>query len=101
MQYQELIKQDIFNIVEELKVQPILFIGSGLSQRYFKAPNWTELMKQLTEKCPNLNREFPYYRQRYHSDYTLMAEDFIEPYQSWAWDIKTKDNIFYEALFLF
>ena len=45
--YVEEITEDITNTVQEYGVQPILFIGSGLSKRYMGAPSWEELLSYL------------------------------------------------------
>ncbi|CAM3415386.1 hypothetical protein GCM10016272_01570 [Psychrobacter glaciei] len=105
MGYKEEITQDIAEIMTDLEVQPILFVGSGISQRYFKTPTWQGLMKLLVKKCPELNkRKFAFYEQQYKSDnstdYTLMASSFVEIYSNWAWETMDEDDcIFPPALF--
>lgn len=59
MTYEQQIINDITVTLEALQVQPILFIGSGMSQRYFDAPNWKGLMELLAEKCPKIPKKFP------------------------------------------
>ena len=51
-EYQEEIIEDVKSCLENLQVQPILFMGAGISQRYIKAPDWEGLLKQLAEICP-------------------------------------------------
>lgn len=96
MGYKEEITQDIAEIMTDLEVQPILFVGSGMSQRYFGTPTWKNLMKLLVEKCPELNeKKFAFYEQQFRgvdsTDYTLMASSFVEAYSKWAWDTMDQD----------
>lgn len=105
MRYKEEITQDIAEIMTDLEVQPILFVGSGISQRYFNTPTWKGLMKILVEKCPELNkRRFAFYEQQYKNDestdYTLMASSFVDKYSNWAWKSVDEDgSIFPSELF--
>ncbi|MDN3454214.1 hypothetical protein QL966_11840, partial [Psychrobacter sp. APC 3350] len=105
MSYKEEITQDIAEIMTDLEVQPILFVGSGISQRYFDTPTWQGLMKILVKTCPELNkRKFAFYEQQYRranlTDYTLMASSFVETYSDWAWETMDEDNsIFPPELF--
>ena len=105
MSYKEEITQDIAEIMTDLEVQPILFVGSGISQRYFDTPTWQGLMKILVKTCPELNkRKFAFYEQQYRrtnlTDYTLMASSFVETYSDWAWETMDEDSsIFPPELF--
>ena len=82
MTYEQLIINDITVTLEALQVQPILFVGSGMSQRYFDAPNWKGLMKILAETCPKIPKKFAYYEQQFQTengvDYMAMASSFNE-----------------------
>lgn len=96
MGYKEEITLDIEEVMTDLEVQPILFVGSGISQRYFKTPTWKELMKLLVENCPDLNKKkFAFYEQQFRddtsTDYTLMASSFVDTYSKWAWDTMDQD----------
>ena len=82
-EYQQEIKNDIITCLEDMSAQPILFIGSGLSRRYFSAPNWLEILNKLADRCPNIQHEFGYYRQKY--DNPAIGTIFAEKYQDWAW----------------
>lgn len=97
--YVEKIKDDLINCMESLQVQPILFVGSGLSQRYCNLPNWQGLMEELAEVCPNIKRSFAYYEQSYDSDYKRIASDFSSIYSEWAWEIKDTADTFPPDLF--
>lgn len=90
MNYKLEITQDIAEVMADLQVQPILFVGSGISQRYFGAPTWKGLMKTLVEMCPELStRRFAFYEQQFRgevsTDYAQMASSFVDAYSNWAW----------------
>lgn len=57
-EYQTEIIEDIKSCLEGLQVQPILFMGAGVSQRYLKAPDWENLLKYLAETCPLITRPY-------------------------------------------
>ncbi|HEE5436319.1 TPA: SIR2 family protein [Acinetobacter baumannii] len=97
--YIEKIKDDLQNCMESLQVQPILFVGSGLSQRYCNLPNWQGLMEELADECPNIKRSFAYYEQNYDSDYKRIASDFSSIYSEWAWEVKDIEDTFPANLF--
>ena len=50
--YQQDVSEDIETCLTSMECQPILFIGAGLSRRYFNAPTWPELLELLAEQCP-------------------------------------------------
>ncbi|AWB03262.1 MULTISPECIES: SIR2 family NAD-dependent protein deacylase [Vibrionaceae] len=85
-QYKESVKADIEACMENLQVQPILFVGSGMSQRYFDAPCWDTLMLDLAERCPLITKRFAYYQQQYAKDNTKIASVFADTYSEWAWE---------------
>jgi SIR2-like domain len=76
--------EDIENCVKSTACQPILFIGSGLSRRYFSAPSWDELLNHLAKKCPLIQKDYAYYKQTYGSP-LLVGEEFATLYREWAW----------------
>ncbi|WP_200930139.1 SIR2 family protein [Methylobacterium sp. Leaf86] len=83
-QYAEDVKADIATTVEGTACQPILFIGSGLSRRYFSAPSWDELLSRLAAMCPLIDREYAYYKQTMRDPLKIGAH-FAERFQEWAW----------------
>lgn len=84
-EYQDEIIEDIKSCLESLQVQPILFVGAGISQRYIKAPDWEGLLKKLAETCPLIERPYGYYSQIRGDDKPLIASDFCDFYAEWAW----------------
>lgn len=83
-QYQEEVRADISEVLRLAGCQPILFIGSGFSRRYADAPNWDELLKKLAENCPNVDRPYAFYKQKF-KDQPRIASMFAEAYRDWAW----------------
>ena len=84
-EYQDEIIEDIKSCLESLQVQPILFVGAGISQRYIKAPDWEGLLKKLAETCPLIERPYGYYSQIRGDNKPLIASDFCDFYAEWAW----------------
>ncbi|RYZ84345.1 MAG: SIR2 family protein [Proteobacteria bacterium] len=82
--YQSDIKQELKSCLETMGCQPILFVGSGLSKRYFGGPNWDELLSYLASACPLIEKDYAYYKQKSHS-LPQIGELFSEKYQEWAW----------------
>jgi SIR2-like domain len=76
--------EGIIKCVERMGCQPILFIGSGLSRRYFGAPSWEELLVRLAKDCPAIDKEYGYYKQTL-KDPIAIGEEFAQLYQQWAW----------------
>ncbi len=85
--YQAEIVEDIKTCLEGLQVQPILFMGAGVSQRYIGSPDWESLLKHLANICPKVTRQYGYYSQIYAGNKPLIAESFTDSYAEWAWDI--------------
>lgn len=85
-QYKTSVQDDIQSCMENLQVQPILFVGSGMSQRYFNAPCWDKLMFSMAERCPLITKRFAYYQQQHNKDNTKIASVFSDLYSEWAWE---------------
>lgn len=94
--YVEYYSEDIRETLQHGGCQPILFVGSGLSKRYFGAPNWLELLSEMKKFCPKIEKEFAYYVQTLQ-DPIKIGEVFSELFSEWAWS-EGKEN-FPERLF--
>lgn len=75
---------DISTCLDSMGVQPILFVGSGISQRYIDAPSWDGLLKRMCEDCPVLNKDYAYYKQK-HKTLIEVGSEFSDAYREWAW----------------
>lgn len=93
MSFEEYRKEIIKNIKHCLlrtQLQPVLFIGPGISQRYINAPNRRQLLKILAEKCPLIKYPYGYYSQIKNDDNYLIASEFCNFYAEWAWGERSK-----------
>lgn len=82
--YQQAIRDDVGSCLNDMGVQPILFIGSGLSQRYYGGPSWDGLLETLAQQCPAIDRDFAYYKQRHQSPIDI-GTIFSDSFREWAW----------------
>jgi len=90
-QYQEEVTADIAKVIADASCQPILFIGSGFTQRYAQGPSWEGLLRLLAERCPLIEKNFFYYMQTYKDNLLSIGSVFSDKYHEWAWNAG-KDN---------
>ena len=83
--YQADTTADIAELIKKKGCQPILFIGSGFSKRYWGTPNWDELLTELGSECAEVKHEYAYYRQSGKSNKEI-GSIFAAAYKEWAWN---------------
>lgn len=93
--YQSIIVDDIESCLEGMGVQPIMFFGSGMSQRYIGTPTWNELLEKLAALCPKIDKSIAYYQQK-HNDPISISSEFSEHIREWAW---SEQDLFKAELF--
>ena len=96
--YQTVIAADISSCISKMGCQPILFIGSGLSRRYFSGPSWDELLAHLGKECPLIKKDYAYYKQTLKS-HIAIGEEFARLYHEWAWELGREqfpENLFHD-----
>lgn len=96
--YKEKADIAIRNLIKEFECQPILFMGSGISRRYFGGPSWLELLGLIFEHLPDGADSFHYHVQKYASDPIEIGEALSNLVFEWAW--KEGKNTFPNELFL-
>lgn len=67
------------------KKRPVLFIGSGLSQRYLKIPDWKGLLDTLCKSPVKMPRPLKYYLQSTNGDYPKVADKLKQKYFNYFW----------------
>ncbi|MCV3330482.1 SIR2 family protein [Pediococcus pentosaceus] len=68
--------------------RPILFVGSGISQRYFNSPTWSHLLKELFQEI-EAPHPYEYYMQNANQNHIKVADKLVSLYQKHYW----KDNV--------
>ncbi len=75
----------IRDAIAEKECQPILFIGAGMSRRYFGAPNWHDALRFCLSLVNDGGHEYDYYMQRYSGDPIAIGTAISERMHEWAW----------------
>lgn len=83
--YQLMADASIRDLLLEFECQPILFIGSGISRRYFGAPTWRELLQLIFGQLPDGKDSFEYYRQKLDDDPVAIGAALVDIVFEWAW----------------
>lgn len=95
--YQERIVSVIKETLEDAECQPIFFIGTGISKRYFDAPTWTELLSKAATFIGLTDAEFNYLSQK--ADNRPIAIGTLLEEKAFEWGWKTGTNSFPSAYF--
>lgn len=85
--------------INNMKSRPILFIGSGFSQRYINSPTWANLLKQLIDENPEINMPLQYFIQEHDGNYAKIASELVDHYSSYAWKNHSDEERFPSFLF--
>jgi hypothetical protein len=81
--YRERMDSLIRDVLIDMECQPILFVGAGLSIRYFRAPSWHDLLEQALALC-KLDHDYSYFRQKY-ADPIAIGTAISDAVMEWAW----------------
>lgn len=69
-------KEKLLKILQASNTLPFLFVGSGISRRYLKSPNWDGLLEKFAP------RDLSYYKTSSNGNYqktgSMIADDFHE-----------------------
>ena len=74
------------NLLLEYECQPILFIGSGMSKRYFGAPGWIELLREATKEIQSISHRFEYFVQKHNNSAIEIGTELSDLVFEWAWN---------------
>ena len=85
MTYMQAADASIRDLLLEYECQPILFVGSGLSKRYFGAPTWRELLKAVAAKLPDGEKKFEYLRQKHNDNPVEIGGALADIVFEWGW----------------
>ena len=72
--------------LRDLGCQPVLFVGSGLSQRYGEGPSWKDLLAKAIAENPLIEDELPFLKQR-EGSFPKVGSALIDPYHRFAWGV--------------
>lgn len=85
LSYRQKADAAVRDLLLEFECQPILFVGSGLSRRYFGAPNWHELLKAIFNRIPDGPDTYEYLRQKHDDDPVAIGSVLSDMVFEWAW----------------
>ncbi len=83
---------------EKYPLQPIVFVGSGLSRRWIDAPTWYDLLDWAVKNCPLIDKPIQFFSQQ-EAGLPEVAKRIETYYQSWAWGEGKKNfpSLLFEA----
>ena len=74
-------------VLDDSGTRPILFVGSGISRRYLKSPDWVGLLEKMIEINPKIEMPIGYYAQNANNDYPKVGSALIDDYHKYAWKV--------------
>ncbi|MEX5720018.1 SIR2 family protein [Geodermatophilus maliterrae] len=72
----------LFSILEGQSALPYLFIGSGMSRRYLRLPDWAGLLRHFAEQ---IGASYDYLAATANGDYPLIAHLLAEEFHAKWW----------------
>ncbi|MCM3225939.1 SIR2 family protein [Terribacillus saccharophilus] len=91
--------ENLSQYIANMKSRPILFVGSGFSQRYISSPTWGALLEQLIKENPNIKMPMQYFIQEHGGDYANIASELVSYYYDYAWENHENEEMFPPFLF--
>ncbi|MCY8209777.1 hypothetical protein MOC28_20520, partial [Bacillus subtilis] len=85
--------------IAKMNSRPILFVGSGFSQRYINSPTWKNLLIKLIDDNPEIKMPIEYFIQNYNGDYAKIGSELVGYYQDYAWKNYEDETNFPSFLF--
>lgn len=79
------IQSVVQEVTEEFDVQPVLFIGAGLSRRYIGAPDWDGALTYALSVMGDSAPAYSYFVQKYDDDKVRIGTEIGERLFEWAW----------------
>jgi hypothetical protein len=85
MSYRKIVEAKIADVQKSYNAHPMLFVGAGLSIRYFDAPSWSGLLADLISHLPNASeRPLDYYSQKIANNEDI-ASALVPQFFDFAW----------------
>ncbi|WP_346294586.1 SIR2 family protein [Rhodopseudomonas sp. P1] len=85
LRYIERTSSLIRDTLDEMQCQPIFFVGSGISKRYFGCPGWLELLNAIATRIGISADEFSYLMQKHDHAAIALGQELQERVFEWAW----------------
>jgi hypothetical protein len=85
MSYRKIVEAKITDVQKSHSAHPMLFVGAGLSIRYFNAPSWSGILGELISQLPNASeRPLEYYSQKIENNEDI-ASALVPQFFDFAW----------------
>ncbi|WP_413286808.1 SIR2 family protein [Bacillus mojavensis] len=85
--------------ITKMNSRPILFVGSGFSQRYINSPTWKQLLIRLINDNPEIKMPIQFFIQNYEGNYAKIGSELVGYYQTYAWKNHKDEKNFPPFLF--
>lgn len=92
------VKAKIAELIESFSTIPFLFVGSGISRRYYNLPNWESLLRHFSQVVSNNDFKFSQYLSLSNKSFpkigSLLEKDFN------AWWFESSDRYSFSEFYL-